>query len=121
MVDLLSPRLTPLPSRLRLEEKIVADHVNYTLTLCAPGTERRIGLLVANDPINWLDLWGLAPFHPMPPGPNYNNVDDPAFQKDVPSSPGTQIVDFVFTTGGGRAAVGAAQAGSGFKNMLRVL
>ncbi len=60
MVDLLLPRQTPLPSRQRLEEKVVADHVNFTLTLCAPSTEMRIGLLCANNPICNVDPSGLV-------------------------------------------------------------
>ena len=60
MVDLLTPRQTPLPSRPRLEEEIVVDQVNYTLTLCLPEPKSRIGLICANSPIGNIDPLGLA-------------------------------------------------------------
>ena len=59
MVDLLIPRLTPLPSRPRLEGKTVPDQVNFTLTICVPEPKSRIGLICANNPICNIDPLGL--------------------------------------------------------------
>jgi len=96
VVELLSPRLTPLPSRQRLEEKVVSDHVNFTLTLCAPRTERRIGLLCANSPINYTDPSGLISGAHIDDDPQsiFNNLinqnpDQPSSSSSCVDSPPT--------------------------------